>query len=146
MKFLTNKIYIILFLLTIFFTQSETYARDGKIQYTRKNISNYFIGIISLFSHIMTFYTCFQSSWPEAYRKVQSLAMKKLLYLIFFSLLFPNYQARANSTPEDMVLIKKGCFMMGTNKIHDYLAFDPNIRERPNDRERPVHKVCLDAF
>ena len=46
MKFLTNKIYIILFLLTIFFTQSETYARDGKIQYTRKNISNYFIGII----------------------------------------------------------------------------------------------------
>ena len=47
MKFLTNKIYIILFLLTIFFTQSETYARDGKIQYTRKNISNYFIGIIS---------------------------------------------------------------------------------------------------
>ena len=73
--------------------------------------------------------------------------MKNLLFLIFFScLLFPNYQARANSTPEGMVLIKKGCFMMGTNKIHDYLAFDPNIRERPNDRERPVHKVCLDAF
>ena len=47
MKFLTNKIYIILFLLTIFFTQSETYARDGKIQYTRENISNYFLGIIS---------------------------------------------------------------------------------------------------
>ena len=43
MKFLTNKIYIILFLLTIFFNQSETFARDGKIQYTRENISNYFL-------------------------------------------------------------------------------------------------------
>ena len=45
-----------------------------------------------------------------------------------------------------MVLIKKGCFMMGTDKIHDYLALRPNVRERPNDRERPVHKVCLDSF
>ena len=48
--------------------------------------------------------------------------------------------------PEGMVFIKKGCFMMGTDKVHDYLAFHPNIKERPNDRERPVHKVCLDSF
>ena len=47
MKFLTNKIYIILFLLTIFFIQLEASAKDGKIQYTRENISNYFFGIIS---------------------------------------------------------------------------------------------------
>jgi len=47
MKFLTNKIYIILFLLAIFFIKSETSAKDSKIKYTRDNISNYFIGIIS---------------------------------------------------------------------------------------------------
>jgi hypothetical protein len=65
--------------------------------------------------------------------------MKNLLHLFFTSFfLFPYYQAWADSTPEDMVLIQKGCFMMGTHKIHDYLSFDPNIRERPNDRERPV--------
>ena len=29
-----------------------------------------------------------------------------------------------------------------TDKIYDYLAFG----ERPNDRERPVHRVCLDSF
>ena len=33
---------------------------------------------------------------------------------------------------EDMVLIKKGCFMMGTNKIIDYLAFRSDVQERPN--------------
>ena len=42
MKFLTKKIYIILFLLTIFFYQPETYARDGKIQYTKENNLKYF--------------------------------------------------------------------------------------------------------
>ena len=47
MKFLTNKIYIILFLLAIFFIESETSAKDGKIKYTSDNISNYFIGIVS---------------------------------------------------------------------------------------------------
>jgi formylglycine-generating enzyme required for sulfatase activity len=73
--------------------------------------------------------------------------MKSLLYFIFISfLLGPTYQVWANAPPEGMALIKKGCFMMGTNKIYDYLSFDPNTRERPNDRERPVHEVCLDAF
>ena len=73
--------------------------------------------------------------------------MKNFLYFIFISfLLGPTYQVWANAVPEGMALIKKGCFMMGTNKIYDYLSFDPNTRERPNDRERPVHEVCLDAF
>ena len=49
MKFLINKIYIILFLLAIFSIQPEVSARDNKIQYTRENISNYFFGIISSF-------------------------------------------------------------------------------------------------
>lgn len=73
--------------------------------------------------------------------------MKIIFYLIIVSLLLnSSNQARANMVPEGMVAIKKGCFMMGTEQVHDYLSFDQNTRERPNDRERPVHKVCLDAF
>ena len=56
MKFLTKKINIILFLLIILLTVSEVFASDSKIQYTsdskiqytRENISNYFLGIISI--------------------------------------------------------------------------------------------------
>ena len=47
MKFLIKKIYIILFFLTIFLIQLEAFARDSKVLYTRENISNYFLGIIS---------------------------------------------------------------------------------------------------
>ena len=47
MKFLIKKIYIILFFLTIFLIQLEAFARDSKALYTRENISNYFLGIIS---------------------------------------------------------------------------------------------------
>jgi hypothetical protein len=47
MKFLIKKIYIILFFLTIFLTQLEAFARDSKVLYTRENISNYFLGVIS---------------------------------------------------------------------------------------------------
>ena len=54
MKFLINKIYIILFLLAIFLIQSEVFARDNKIRYTRENISNYFFGIISSNKHLIT--------------------------------------------------------------------------------------------
>ena len=73
--------------------------------------------------------------------------MKIIFYLIIVSLLLnSSNQARANMVPEGMVAIKKGCFMMGTEQVHDYLSFDQNTRERPNERERPVHKVCLDAF
>ena len=47
MKFLVNKIYIILFLLIILLFESKSFAKDNKIQYTKKDISNYFLGIIS---------------------------------------------------------------------------------------------------
>ena len=47
MKFLIKKIYIILFFLTIFLIQLEAFARDSKVLYTKENISNYFLGIIS---------------------------------------------------------------------------------------------------
>ena len=46
MKFIIKKIYIILFLLTIFQIQPEAFARDNKIQYSRENISNYFLGML----------------------------------------------------------------------------------------------------
>jgi len=47
MKILIKKIYIILFLLIILLIATKVFARDSKIQYTRENISNYFLGIIS---------------------------------------------------------------------------------------------------
>ena len=47
MKFLIKKIYIIL-LLTVFLIQSNVFAKDSKILYTRENISNYFSGIVSV--------------------------------------------------------------------------------------------------
>jgi len=47
MKFLIKKIYIILFLLVILLIAYEVSAKDSKIEYTRENISNYFLGIIS---------------------------------------------------------------------------------------------------
>ena len=46
MKFSIKKIYIIL-LSSLFLIQSETFARDSKIQYRSENISNYFLGIVS---------------------------------------------------------------------------------------------------
>ena len=69
MKFLINKIYIILFLLAIFLMQSEVSARDNKIQYTRENISNYFFGIISANKH-------FNNRAFKHLKKVQSLRNK----------------------------------------------------------------------
>ena len=73
--------------------------------------------------------------------------MKNQIFLLLTSfILISASPVWADKAPEGMVLIKKGCFMMGTDKIHDYLALRPNVRERPNDRERPVHKVCLDSF
>jgi len=73
--------------------------------------------------------------------------MKNQIFLLLTSfILISASSVWADKAPEGMVLIKKGCFMMGTDKIHDYLALRPNVRERPNDRERPVHKVCLDSF
>ena len=48
MKFLIKKIYIILFLSTIFLFKPAALAKDSKILYTRENISNYFSGIVSV--------------------------------------------------------------------------------------------------
>ena len=47
MKFLIKKIYIILFLLIISLIGSKLLAKEGKIRYTKENISSYFSGIIS---------------------------------------------------------------------------------------------------
>ncbi len=60
------------------------------------------------------------------------------MFLVLF-LPFAN-SAHAESPPEGMVLIKSGCFMMGTDKVLYY------EEGRENTRERPVHKVCLDSF
>ena len=48
MKFLDKKIYIILLLLFILLFQSKVFARDSKIQYTSEDISNYFLGVVSV--------------------------------------------------------------------------------------------------
>ena len=48
MKFLIKKIYIILFLLTILLFGLKVFAKDSNIEYARENISNYFLGIISV--------------------------------------------------------------------------------------------------
>ncbi len=72
--------------------------------------------------------------------------MKTFLLVIAVLLYSSTHQASANSIPEGMVQIEKGCFMMGTNTLYDYLSFYKDIQERPNDRERPAHKVCLDSF
>ena len=48
--------------------------------------------------------------------------------------------ALADTVPEDMVLIKKGCFVMGTNKKFYYNT------DRENVGERPAHRVCVDSF
>ena len=45
MKFTIKKIYIVLLLLILI--QPKVFARDNKVLYTRENISNYFLGIIS---------------------------------------------------------------------------------------------------
>ena len=68
--------------------------------------------------------------------------MKIPLFLsVLFSLIFIYCTpAHAGKKPAEMVLIPKGCFMMGSDRVIDY------EEGRPNDRERPVHKVCLDAF
>ena len=66
MKFLIKKIYIILFLLAVVLTTNKIFAKENKIQYVEKDISNYFLGVIS----------ANQSYNKEAFRylkKVQSI-------------------------------------------------------------------------
>ena len=47
MKYLIKKIYIILFFLIALLIGNKVYAKTSEIQYTRENISNYFLGIVS---------------------------------------------------------------------------------------------------
>ncbi len=47
MRFLFKKNYIISFFLIIILVVASTFAKASKIQYSRENISNYFLGIIS---------------------------------------------------------------------------------------------------
>jgi len=55
-----------------------------------------------------------------------------IVFLYFPSILFANQ--------DKMVLIKSGCFLMGTNGNAIYEDDDDNSREKPS------HKVCLDSF
>ncbi len=68
--------------------------------------------------------------------------MKKLhaIIAILLSILVTATFAQAKNSGKEMVKIPKGCFHMGTKEVHSY--FDHEL----NDRERPVHKVCLDSF
>ena len=77
MKFLINKIHIILFLLAIFLIQSEVFARDNQIKHTRENISNYFFGIISSNKY-------FNNRAYKHLKKVQSLKNKHSQFNIEF--------------------------------------------------------------
>lgn len=68
--------------------------------------------------------------------------MKNLFVTLLFLLccgLFPNQSGAEESHP-DMVLVKGGCFKMGTDKIFPYELGRDNIRERP------AHRVCVDDF
>ena len=48
MRFIIKKINIVLFLFIFLSIKTTTEARDSKIQYTRENISNYFLGMVSI--------------------------------------------------------------------------------------------------
>jgi len=48
MRYLTKKIYLILLFLLILFFNTKIFAKDANLKYSRENISNYFLGIVSL--------------------------------------------------------------------------------------------------
>ena len=48
MKYFIKKIYLIYFFLLILLINSETNAMDKNLKYSRQNISNYFLGVVSL--------------------------------------------------------------------------------------------------
>ena len=62
-----------------------------------------------------------------------------VLLALILTFTFPPV-ALADKAPDGMVMIPKGCFMMGTNKVFDYKM------GWKNERERPAHKVCIDGF
>jgi len=89
MKFLIKKNYIILFLLSILLIGPKVFAKESKIQYTKKNISNYFSGIVSIN----------QNYYNEAFKhlkKVKSLKNKHSRFNIEFTFFsksrWPNQQ------------------------------------------------------
>ena len=47
MKYFIKKIYLILLLITILFLSTGTFSKESEIEYSKKNISNYFSGIVS---------------------------------------------------------------------------------------------------
>tara|TARA_B100000686_G_C16725141_1_gene937334 strand:+ start:49 stop:1758 length:1710 start_codon:yes stop_codon:yes gene_type:complete len=77
MKFFIKKIYIVLFLGLILLSHFKVYAKDNEIQYTRKNISNYFLGIISSNQH-------YDNQAYKYLKKVQSLKKKHSNFNIEF--------------------------------------------------------------
>ena len=48
MKYFIEKIYLVLFLITIFLFNTEAFCKEGKIKYSKDNISNYLSGITSV--------------------------------------------------------------------------------------------------
>jgi len=77
MKFLIKKIYIILFLSIILLTATKVLASDNQIQYKRENISNYFIGIVSVSQN-------YNDKALKHLKKVQSIKNKHSQFNIEF--------------------------------------------------------------
>ena len=63
-----------------------------------------------------------------------------ILSAIILTLTVNPIQTFAKPSLKHMVLIKKGCFMMGTDKKFNYDT------DWENKREHPAHKVCLSSF
>ena len=59
---------------------------------------------------------------------------------LFIILFWLSFSSQLLAAEKDMIRIKAGCFMMGTNQDAIYEDDDNNYREKP------AHKVCLDGF
>ena len=77
MKYLIKTIYLIPLLIIGLFFVTPTLAKDSKIKYSRENISNYFLGIISLNQN-------YTSSSYKYFNKIQSLKKNHSNYNIQF--------------------------------------------------------------
>ncbi len=77
MKFLIKKIYILLLLSTILLTATEVLARGNQIQYKKENISNYFLGIVSVSQN-------YNDKALKHLKKVQSIKNKHSQFNIEF--------------------------------------------------------------
>lgn len=70
---------------------------------------------------------------------IRQMTNSNYIFLIL-ALIFTPQVLFATELPSDMVSIKAGCFLMGTNENAIYEDDDDNAREKP------AHKVCLDKF